>query len=427
VVTARPNIVVINLDDMRTDSMVAMPKTQAWMGNGGTFFPNATVSTPSCCPSRASLMSGKYVHNNGQYNQNNVGADLDLMVQRYLHDSGYFTGHSGKFLHWLNINTKAPHWDRWTYWKGGYNNVQMRQDNQTINSQGYASTIGIDRAIEYTRTWKTQNDEKPFFIQYAPTAPHSPATPEPKYSSAAVPTMQQKPSHTETDRKDKPPFVGFTNETYAQGNSARTQMHRVLYTLDDQVDRFMSELESQGELANTMVIFTADNGYFFGEHGRSGKFLPYYESTGVPFYVRWPGHVAAGAVDNRYVSHVDITPTVLAAANVTQNLSTMDGRDILNGYARPFAFSEYYYDTANANYITSWVSMQNSQFMYAEYYGQNTDRNGTPTFREYYDMVNDPYQMVNLLKDSTTANDPNVNQLSAQLAAMKNCVGNACQ
>ena len=89
-------------------------------GRGGTNFRNGYVSTPSCCPSRASLMSGRYVHNNGQFRQQNLGFDLDLTIQRYLHDAGYFTGHAGKYLHWLDLSVEAPHFDRWTYFKGGY-------------------------------------------------------------------------------------------------------------------------------------------------------------------------------------------------------------------------------------------------------------------------------------------------------------------
>lgn len=424
--STRPNIVIINLDDMRTDSMLALPKVKQWMESGGTNYPQATVPTPSCCPSRATLMSGRYVHNNGQYSQNTAGADLNLMVQRYLKDAGYFTGHSGKFLHWLSLGTVAPHWDRWTYFKGGYTNVAMRWDNQTITSQGYSTTITFDRGIEYINDFENRDDTKPFFVQLTPIAPHSPSTPEAKYASSAVPALPQKPSHTETDRKDKPPFISYTNETYAQGSANRTAMHRALYSVDDQVDRFMNELSALGELDNTLVIFTADNGYMFGEHGRGSKFLPYYESVGVPFYIRWPGHVAPGATDNRYVSHVDITPTVLAAAGVTQNLVELDGKDILSAYSRPLAYSEYYYDPANGNYITTWSSIRNDQFLYVEYYGQTTDRS-VVSFREYYDMVNDPYQMQNLLKDSSTANDPNVTVLSETLRAAQSCAGNTCQ
>lgn len=423
----KPNIVVINLDDMRKDQLQYLPKIRQWFETGGTNFTNAYVSTPSCCPSRATLMSGRYVHNNGQYNQDNVGANLDLMIQRYLKDSGYFTGHSGKFLHWLSLSQRAPHWDRWTYFKGGYTNVSMRWEDQTVNTQGYSTTITFDKAVDYLNDFESRNDNTPFYMQLTPIAPHSPSTPEAKYSTASVPTLPQVPSHNETDRTDKPPFVSYVNETYSSGNSRNTAMVRTLYTVDDQVDRFMQELQAKGELENTMLIFTSDNGYFLGEHGRNSKFLPYKEAVDVPFLIRWPGHVTAGSTDTRLVTHADIAPTILAAAGVSQNLVPFDGRDILSGYSRPVGLTEYYYDPANANYVSTWSAIHNAQYVYIEYYGQTTSTSGTPSFREYYDMVNDPYQMQNLLMDGNSANDPDVAALSALLSSQKTCSGTSCQ
>jgi N-acetylglucosamine-6-sulfatase len=86
-------------------------------------------------------------------------------------------------------------------------------------------------------------------------------------------------------------------------------MIRTLYTVDDQVDRLMRHLQATGELANTLVLFTSDNGYLLGEHKATSKFLSYRKAVEVPFLLRWPGRVAAGAVDDRLVTHVDVVPT----------------------------------------------------------------------------------------------------------------------
>lgn len=424
--TSRPNIVLINTDDQRADTIEHMPKLQQWLVDGGTTFTNGYVSTPSCCPSRATLMSGRYVHNNGQYGQQTTGFNLDLTTQRYLKDAGYFTGHSGKFLHWLPLGTVAPHWDRWTYFKGGYDNVWMRWDNQTVQSNGYSTTITFDRAVDYARDFENRNDDTPFYMSIAPIAPHSPTTPEPKYASTAVEPLELTPAHSETDKSDKPNFVRNRNTTTASANSTKTAQVRTLLSVDDQIDRFMKELEALGELDNTLVIYTSDNGYHWAEHGLTSKFLPYQESVNVPFIVRWPGHVAAGATDNRFVTHVDVAPTVLAAAGASQNQVAFDGKDILSGYNRPAALTEYYYDTSNGNSIPTWAAMTTDSYVYVEYYSTNNNR-VTPTFREYYDMVTDPYQLQNLLGDTSTANDPNVTALSAQLGALKDCSGLTCQ
>jgi arylsulfatase A-like enzyme len=423
---ARPNIIVINTDDQRPETLSDMPKLRSWMADGGTAFPNAYVSTPSCCPSRATLMSGRYVHNNRQYQHLAQGFDLNLTTQRYLRDGGYFTGHSGKFLHWLPLSTRPPHWDRWTYFKGGYDNVAMNWDGKHVKTSGYSTVITFDRAINYLNDFESRDDAKPFYLHLTPVAPHGPTTPEAKFASAPVSAMNQVPSQTETNRSDKPPFVRNKTTSLSTSRTVRTAQVRTLLTVDEQVDRLMRHLETTGELENTIVIYTSDNGYFWSEHLLKGKFLPYKEAVNVPFLVRWPGKVAAGAVDTRQVTHVDVLPTLLAAAGLTQSSVALDGRDILSGLSRDAAFMEYYYDTGNNNGIPTWASIRTAGYQFTEYYGANNGMS-TVTFREYYDLVNDPYQLVNLLNDGVASNDPaNLTQLSAQLARAKTCVGANC-
>jgi arylsulfatase A-like enzyme len=422
--SGRPNVVVINTDDMRADMATALPKIRQWLADGGTTFRNGYVSTPSCCPSRASLMSGRYVHNNGQYQQQTLGFDLNLTIQRYLHDAGYLTGHAGKFLHWLDLSVEAPNFDRWTYFKGGYENVYMNFDGTVRRSQGYSTTIVFDRAIEYVNDFEGRDDARPFYLYLAPIAPHDPSIAEPKYASATVPAHQPDPSYMEADRTDKPSFVRNQNPTVAAVLATRTAMIRTLYTVDDQVDRLMRHLQATGELANTLVIFTSDNGYLLGEHKATSKFLPYRKAVEVPFLVRWPGRVPAGAVDDRLVTHVDIAPTILAATGVSQAHATLDGRDILVGTARQRALTEYWNDPNNNPNIPTWASIRTAAYQYTEYYNSATP--ATVTFREYYNLQADPYQLVNLLADGVPANDPDTVPLSQTLQAARQCAGTSC-
>ena len=422
--SGRPNVVVINTDDMRADMATALPKIRQWLADGGTTFRNGYVSTPSCCPSRASLMSGRYVHNNGQYQQQTLGFDLNLTIQRYLHDAGYLTGHAGKFLHWLDLSVEAPNFDRWTYFKGGYENVYMNFDGTVRRSQGYSTTIVFDRAIEYVNDFEGRDDARPFYLYLAPIAPHDPSIAEPKYASATVPAHQPDPSYMEADRTDKPSFVRNQNPTVAAVLATRTAMIRTLYTVDDQVDRLMRHLQATGELANTLVIFTSDNGYLLGEHKATSKFLPYRKAVEVPFLVRWPGRVPAGAVDDRLVTHVDIAPTILAATGVSQAHATLDGRNILAGTARQRALTEYWNDPNNNPNIPTWASIRTAAYQYTEYYNSATP--ATVTFREYYNLQADPYQLVNLLADGVPANDPDTVPLSQTLQAARQCAGTSC-
>jgi arylsulfatase A-like enzyme len=422
--SGRPNVVVINTDDMRADFAPYLPKIRQWLFDGGTNFRNGYVSTPSCCPSRASLMSGRYVHNNGQYQQQTLGFDLDLTIQRYLHDAGYLTGHAGKFLHWLDLGTEAPHFDRWTYFKGGYENVYMNFDGTVRRSQGYSTTIVFDRAIEYLNDFEGRDDARPFYLHLAPIAPHDPYVAEQRYAGAAVPAHQPDPSYMEADKSDKPPFVRNQNPTVASVQATRTAMIRTLYSVDDGVDRLMRQLQAAGELANTLVIFTSDNGYLLGEHRATSKFLPYRKAVEVPFLVRWPGRVAAGAVDDRLVTHVDIAPTILAATGVTQSHVTLDGRNFLSGYARQRALTEYWTDPNNNKNIPGWASIRTAAYQYTEYY--DIANPATVSFREYYNLAADPYELVNLLADGNPSNDPDTAPLAQTLRAARQCVGGAC-
>jgi len=143
--------------------------------------------------------------------------------------AGYLTGHAGKFLHWLDLGVEAPHSDRWTYFKGGYENVYMNFDGTVRRSQGYSTTIVFDRAVEYVSDFEGRDDARPFCLYLAAIALHDPYVAEPKYAAAAVPAHQPDPSYLEADRSDKPPFVRNQNPTAATVQATRTAMVRTLY------------------------------------------------------------------------------------------------------------------------------------------------------------------------------------------------------
>lgn len=419
----QPNIIVINLDDARPEVMEVLPNTVSWFGDQGTEYTNAFVTTPSCCPSRATLMTGQYVHNNGQVDQNTDLTDQDQTIQRYLKDAGYFTGHSGKFLHYVPLMTVAPHWDRWAYYKGGYEDVPFNIDGTFVRADVWSTTMTFDQAIDQLESFDTSDDDRPFYLHIAPTAPHSPFTPEPIYANAEVPAWNPAPSVAEADRSDKPPWVRYLNRTFEQGAETRTQQLRMMMSVDDQVERLMQRLVELGEGDNTIAIFTSDNGYMWSEHGRKGKFLPYKEAIHVPFFVRWPDQVAAGAQSDDLVSHVDILSTVLAAADVSP-AHTVDGRDILApSFARNDILSEYFEDPANNNFIPDWASLRNETRAYTEYRDTTT---GALLFSEYYDLVADPYELTNLLADGDPNNDPDISADELALASARSCVGTTC-
>ena len=430
---SRPNIVVIATDDQRADMMRFLPKTRRWLAEGGTTFANGYASTPSCCPARAVIMSGRYSHNNGQTSQGPSPFDLTLTVQRYLRDAGYLTGHSGKFLHWWRPDDGVPPgWDRWAHAKAGrtvpgstmYHDVYMNVDGVIGPSSGYSTRVIFAHALRQARDFTEQDPGRPFYLHVMPFAPHYPATPEDRYVDAPVAAFDRAPSYMERRVADKPAFLASRRTTDGFARSFRKRMIRTLRSVDDQVDRLLTELQELGELDNTLVVFTSDNGYLLGEHRFRTKFLPYRASVQVPLLVRWPGHVPAGETRWDFATHADITPTLLDAAGVTQDLVPLDGHSLLGPARRSMAFMEYWQDPTNSDDIHNWASIRTRRYQYTEWYAAGGW--DTVIFREYYDMRADPHQLVNLLADGNWRNDPDLRPLTSLLAAQRSCVGASC-
>ena len=425
-----PNILVIMTDDQRRDSMTSMPKVIEWMGEGGTQFTQGYVTTPACCPARAATLTGQYNHNNGVVTQKGPPFDEDLSLAKHLGEAGYITAHIGKYVHYYGINGRAPHWDRWTSYQGGYDDVRMNIEGTVEKSSGYATRLAFDKAVEYAQDFET-DDDRPWLMHVWPTAPHrmvgnQPPSVEAKFKDAEVPPFELEPRNFEADVSDKPQFIycckKLTSREYIE--SMRTEMIRALYSVDEGVDRLLNYLDQADELENTLVFFLSDNGWMFGDHRLHEKFVPYENSVGVPFFMRWPGHVAAGQVSAQMVSNIDILPTALAAAGLPIP-ADVDGRDILGGPPRERRFTEYFPDERNLKNIKGWASLATTEHEYTEWY----EDDGSLAYREFYDRQADPYQLVNLLGDEDRDNDPSpalVAAMAEQLTADRGCSGAAC-
>ena len=137
----------------------------------------------------------------------------------------------------------------------------------------------------------------------------------------------------------------------------------------------------RSETSNTLALFTSDNGFMWGEHELESKGWPYQESIKVPLYIRWPGHVAAGAVDHRLVANIDIAPTIFDAAGVKPGY-TVDGRSLLGRYSRPWLLIEWPSEAVHG--IPPWWSYVDAKRRYI---------NWSDGWHEYYDNATDPWQM----------------------------------
>jgi N-acetylglucosamine-6-sulfatase len=436
---AKPNIFFYNLDDLRDalpggiDPLQFMPKTRQWMATG-TRYMNHFVVEPSCCPSRSSLMTGRFPHNNGvRLQSQGPSFDSTHSMACYLRSAGYATYEDGKFLTTWPRTSTPPCFDHSTVMWGGYNDVGMRTDGVWKKMPGYTTTVLGARGREYITSALTLG--KPFLLYETPQAPHwasitNPdgstsklAVPDTKYATANVGTCS---GVRESDRSDKPAYVRARNFSASAAQLMCQSQLRAIMTADDEFAATLQLLSDRGVLADTLVIFSSDNGYNWGEHGLTEKFVPYEPSLRVPLWVRWPGHIPAGINTTRTASYLDILPTMLEAAgfSLPAGAPRLDGESLLQPSTRTSSFAEYWLDSANGS-VPTWKMVRTATVKYIQTY--NTS--GAVIFREYYDLVNDPAENTNLLADGDAGNDPPASQITSLtnlLNTYATCVGAAC-
>jgi arylsulfatase A-like enzyme len=423
----QPNILIFNLDDLRaTGTLAAMPRVQSWFQQGGRTFTQSYATTPLCSPSRASLFTGRYGHNNG-VTGNGLDAEIaaldqSAMFQGYLHAAGYHTAMAGKFMNTVPLSRSPKFWDRWAFTTGGYQNISYNVNGTVRKIAGYYSDVLGSYAVGDLQQFE-QQDAEPWLLYVAPQAPHAPSTPSATYANAAVPAWTYPPSFNEADVSDKPGRVrwrGLLNATSVE--QTRKQHLRTVMSVNDLVGRVVDEVARLGEEDRTLAIFTSDNGYLWGEHRILDKRFPYAESEAVPLLVRWPGHVTPGSVDDRLVSNVDILPTLLEAAGLTPPLThPLDGVSLFSPTPRTQLLLEY--GRSLDAPLPPWASVLTRTSQYTEWYAGDT---GALVERESYDLAADPYQLVNLFRDGNPANDPSTAVWGPRLAALRGCVGAAC-
>jgi arylsulfatase A-like enzyme len=466
----RPNIMVVVMDDLRDEGVMdvpeVLPKTKQWLAAGGTTFSEGVATTPLCCPERAAIWSGRLSHNTGVFNNDTPTGgpagtgdelDRDWVIPRYLNDAGYRTALVGKWLTNWKFRYDIPHFQDYAAFQGGYTggvpfrvkdpgdsayhseNVSAPADSDSDYSTDY---IG-QKVVEYISAYEA-NDDQPWYIHVTPHAPHDDTTepwfkwPE-RHNDLAVPSFRPSPANTvegaPAEKRDKVKALQGHTMDPAKVRTYHDGMLKTLLAADEMIDNVMKTLEAKGELDNTLVIFTSDNGFSWGERGVESKGWPYREHISVPFLVRWPSVVPVGAVDQRPVGGEDILPTLLEAAQYSppQLGYPLDGKSFLPGNpGKAYKYLEFgprpgpapagY--TGNHKGIPTWAALRTPTWHYIEYYDESD--HATVTFREYYDLTSDPWELQNLLAANDPAgpaNDPDVGTLSAQLEGLRTCSG----
>jgi arylsulfatase A-like enzyme len=420
----RPNIVLILTDDQRWDSLWAMPKVRADLVDHGVTFANGFVVNSLCCPSRTSILTGTYSHSTGVYTNEPPYGGFKAFhgdhstIATWLQAAGYKTGLVGKYLNqYQMIHYVPPGWDHWfAFANVGYYDY-------TINRNGHFEPFG-SKPSDYSTDVLASDAEsfiadtpltQPLFLYFAPHAPHTPVVPEQKYAHAfeGLPPWRP-PNFDEANVASKPGWVRnlprFGAAEDKKIDDLRIGMLQTLLSVDDAVDGIVNTLEATGRLSNTMILFMSDNGYAWGEHRWVGKQDAYEESIRVPYVVRYDPLTATPRTDQHLVTNIDLAPTFADLAGVPA--SGVEGQSLLPLLKSPDApwrheFLIEHESLADSYPVTTFCAVRTDEYLYVDYATHE---------EELYDVIADPYELVNLVDDPGRA--AVLNGLRDQLRAL---------
>jgi N-acetylglucosamine-6-sulfatase len=500
----RPNILVVMTDDQAAADVAKMPNVKRLLAARGTTFANAIDSFPLCCPARATFITGQYAHNHGVagnfwpygwYGMKDRGNILPAWLQK----AGYRTALIGK---WLNgYGARDAHGEvpaGFDIWRGLLDVSAYDYYNFVMNRNGELKTWGdadfARKLVEFAKIevvendaglagvftkladvfgpapytyWGTQNpkdyspdvtgritedivrnerkSKKPFFIWWAPAAPHREDVsvtllgrrgrdPRPARRYAAKSSRYRLPrpaSFNEPDLADKPSNLRDAAPSMTDAQIQQLQLDyegRIgsLLAVDDHVKRLVKTLRATGQLKNTLIVFLSDNGWLQGQHRVTGdKFLPYEESLRVPLILRGPG-VPANRVVHGQIANIDLAPTLLDAAGATAG-RTMDGLSLVptirDPRKRPKRILEiealdplFRGDVPVNAWDRPYKGVRTDRYTYAVYTETGE--------QELYDRRRDPHQLSNVAADPAYAKVKR--RLAAKLAKLDRCKGRSC-
>ena len=466
----KPNLVVVMTDDQTVAELATMPNTRALIEAKGVRFDRNYVSYPVCCPSRATYLTGQYAHNHGVMGLYPPTGGYGRFDKRnalpvWLQNAGYHTAHLGKFLNGYGDQEPADVPPGWSDWHATVDYSTYQMWGYTINDNGRMHTYG--KAFkEDPRLYQTDvltskatsiikdhtGGSEPLFLSVNFLAPHhegrsiqrrtgSLVRPAPRhrraFASAPVPHAA---SFNEADVSDKPQFL--QRRTHPLTGPEIASIHRdararraALLAVDDGVKRIVSALQRSGELDETYIIFTSDNGYMQGEHRvRSGKMLPYDPSTHVPLIIRGPD-IPTGQVSRQLVANIDLAPTLVELAGATAG-KTADGRSLIPFARNPALDTKraILHETGGARYanareqdeqtnsrrplkrVMSYRAIRTTRWLYIRWRGGS---------RELYDMRADPDQMNSLHAGRSHRRIRRA--LARRLHALATCAGDSCR
>lgn len=421
---ARPNIVFILSDDHRFDLMGFHADAPEWLetpamdrlASEGAHLANAFVTTSLCSPSRASILTGQFMHRHRVVDNQRPVPPGTVFFPQHLQRQGYQTAYVGKWHMGHDNDEPRPGFHHWVSFKGQgtYFDPELNINGKRESFQGYNADILTDQAIGWL---KERNDERPFLLYVGYKAVHFPFTPAPRhaerYEGKPIPypaTMANTEEnyatqprwvrerrygihgidHMQTGALDHDPVPDFDELYY---NFCET-----IHGLDENIGRLLDHLDASGLADNTLVVYMGDNGFALGEHGFYDKRDAFEESIRVPMLARGPG-IKPGTVVEEMVQNIDVAPTLLefAGVDLPADAPKFDGRSFLpllrgESLASPWRdhiLYEYHWEW-NFPATPTTLAIRTERWKYIYYHGV-WDINGL------YDLETDPHERHNLI------------------------------
>lgn len=430
---SRPNIIFILTDDQRFDELgVLNPALNTpnldRLAKGGAIFRNAFVTTSLCSPSRASILTGRYVHDHGVVDNNAPLPEGTPLVSERLQALGYRTAFIGKWHMGGDTDAPQPGFEHWVSFAGQGNYFPdqivgesansalgntLNVDGRHVPQKGYITDELTDYAVDWLDAQKSQ--DKPFFLYLSHKALHADFKPAPRHKQLYASTPFPDPpsmADTEANYAGKPMWVrnqrnswhgvDFPYHSTLSMADYRRSYAQTLGAVDDSVGRILKWLETNGQLENTIIVFSSDNGFMFGEHGLIDKRNAYEESIRVPLLVYAPGRVKPGTQVDRLVANIDFAPTFVDIAGGL-NEKSHTGNGFSGSSWLPLALGkpvkewrtdllyEYYWEF-NYPMTPTTFAIRGDRYKLIQYHGiWDTE--------ELYDINSDPTEMHNLIDE----------------------------
>lgn len=405
-----PNIVFFLIDDqdLLLNGMDSMPATMNIFAKGGLQFTNAFVSTPVCCVSRASILTGRYVHNHVTRNNSLAGdcsskywvtSHESSTYASILHDSNYKTFYTGKYLNLYGMNPGVHYshvpagWDSWYGLIGDsvYYDYKISMNGEYAEYHGtnpiddYLPHVMRDLALDFLDNDLNHGSSKhvPFLMVLSFPSAHSPFIPANEYHvqvleddtlfAPRVDNFNYVLDNNGRGTVMKKHLDGMGEDEQLNSDLVFKLRHGTLMTVDDIISQLYTKIN---EMANagmineeTYFMYASDHGFHLGQYGMSfGKKLLYETDLRIPFYVSGP-KVDIGAISTQLALSIDIAPTIIDIANLYFNtkdprILSMDGQSLV----------PHFLSSANADLDSNLnvdITASETQSFLVEYYGES--------------------------------------------------------